>query len=200
MSAPAGLAGRIQTELHNASSASGWSRRLRVYAAPLAAAAMLVLAVGLSLFVGGKSAQADFYRIHQETLQQAVRFEPGGPPAELQQALQKQLGRAVAAPELHGNCVYLGSRVETFRKRAVAGLLVKVGHREVTVLQIPDEAASLGFSHSFRHNGKTWHNCQYEDCRLLAVSAGGQTFVAVGEIGKDELMGLLEQFVSAIEG
>jgi hypothetical protein len=209
VTAPDGLAERIATQLGSEavptsadappSAENRLWKRLKVYAVPLAAAAMLVLAVGVWLATGSESAQADFYRIHQETLKDVPARPDGQDPSTLAQALRERLGEPIVLPKLTGDCAYLGGRVDAFRDRAVAGMLVRVGSQRVTVLQIPDTPTSLGFSHEFSHQGRTWHNCQYADCKLLAVRAGGQTFVVIGEVEKDRLMGLLEQFVAEAE-
>lgn len=207
--APDGLAERIATQLGSELSAvrpagtetrrASLFNRLRVYAAPLAAAAMLVLALGVWLATGSGSAQADFYRIHQATLDELPALQADQDPSALGEALRERVGQPIVLPELTGDCAYLGGRVDAFHDRAVAGMLVRVGSDRVTVLQIPDDPASLGFSHEFSYAGRTWHNCEYEDCKLLAVRAGGQTFVAIGEVGRDRLTRLLEQFVIAAE-
>lgn len=209
VSTPAGLAQRVEDSLARQARSAPFapkerSRVIRVFsrhAPALAAAAVLILAVGVWVWLDSSrpafaSAQPAIYDIHQANLARGNTFQPAPNPAAIARRLKDQAGTDVTLPKLTGSCSYLGSTLATFRDKTVGCVVVQSEGQTVTVLCVADEPETLGFGHRFEKDGRTWYNCAYSGCKMVATQAQGRSFIAVGEVDTDTLIQLVERIVT----
>jgi hypothetical protein len=209
MAAPTALAGSIRAVIGDApanNSAESPSRTLRFPAAfrklapAVAAAAVLVVAIGFWVVGGGTSqayAQPELAAIHETNIAHGNDFVPCLDGTKIARRMQQQTGHDIHLPSLPASCRFAGSTLAKFRDTTVASAVLETGTGPVSIITIRDSAESLGFSHTQPVGARTFYTCHHDNCRMAAVNIDGLTFIATGEVDHERLINLLQTFAEA---
>jgi len=210
-----GLAGRLRHRLarteepgSSAEAGSGASRRIvrlpRGTWAALAAAAIVALAVGLSISLPGparaESARQEFARLHTGHLAPGAELVAGENPAEVAARLEQRLDFVPVAPQAVEAVRFRGACVDRFRNRPAASFVLETSQGPVSIIVTPVPADSLGLGHRFEQAGHILWACRHGNCRIVGTAANGTFYFAVGEAPREFLTQLVLQTLPRATG
>lgn len=170
--------------------------RLRRYALPLAAAAaILVLAVPLVVFLSGPSpvqaAQEELVGIHQQNLAAGHSFYSEDDPEKLARYFTEKLGFAPAMPRLNQGMAIRGCCIAHFQEKIVGSYVVDTPHGVVSIIVVSDRPEAVGLSRQADRNGQAIWAGHMSKCNMAAVRRGDYTYAAVSEVSQEQLVQLL---------
>jgi len=176
-------------------------RVARRFVPALAAAAVLLVAVSVVVFVGRgqpvMGAQAQFERIHLKNLGAGDGFHADSDPIRIADHLRARLGytpRMIALPE---GGQFGGCSIADFRENSVGSYIVETPHGNVSIIVVTDPPETLAFRHRSVRDGAEFFACGSEDCKMVAVRIGEYTYAAVcAKSTHDELISLLKPLLS----
>lgn len=173
-----------------------WTPRLRRYIWPLAAAAaVLVVALPLAVFLSGPSpvqaAQQELVSIHQHNLADGHGFYSEDEPAKLAQYFKEKLGFVPAMPKLNQGMAIRGCCVAHFKEKITGSYVVDTPHGVVSIIVVSDQPEAVGLSRQGDRNGQPIWAGHMRKCNMAAVRNGGYTYTAVSEVPQEQLFQLL---------
>jgi hypothetical protein len=162
----------------------------------LAAAAILIAAVALGLYVVGPqtvlAAPAELAQIHQANLMTHADLHGSADPNQVADYLRKELGFVPAMPQLGAGRELRGCCVAYFRNRPVGSYVMETGRGIISIIVLRDKADSLSLGGQTRRQGQTYEVGAFARNRMVAVEIGGFTYCAVGETDDAWLIELLQ--------
>jgi hypothetical protein len=176
--------------------AANRSRLLARWLPPsLAAAAILIAAVALSLYVAGpqpaQAAPAELAQIHQANLMPHADLHGSADPNQVADYLRKELGFVPAMPQLGAGRELRGCCVAYFRNRPVGSYVMETGRGIISIIVLRDKAGSLSLGDQTRRQDRTYHTGAFARNCLAAVEIDGFTYCAVGQTDAPWLIDLL---------
>lgn len=158
---------------------------LNRFASSLAAAAALVaLAVGLTLQLAPRQAMAgaaELANIHQDNLL-AEHNSHDAPtcPTDVADYLRKELGFVPALPKLGAGMEIRSCCIAHFRNRPVGSYVLNSGKGLVSIIVLKDKADSLGLKDKNDVAGRTYYSGVFGRCHLVSAQADGYAYVVIG--------------------
>jgi len=200
--ADASLAQRISAAIPEAPAPARDRRILRLrHLVPLAAAACVVLAVGVFMYPGGQAqgAQPELAAIHMAhlagTSHDGSQMYQAESPEQLAAFLRGKLGAAPTLPKMGKEVKPTCCCLDTFRGRTVGSYVLQTPKGIVTVVVLPDSVESLKLKHEMTLNGRKYAACRSQNCNIVAARCGQFTYCVVGELKHDLLLKILERIV-----
>jgi hypothetical protein len=195
--APAGLADRIRTQSPNATGArpASLSFRRRVWPILAAAAAVLVMALPLAVYVSGPSsaqaAQQELIGIHRNNLTDKHGFYSEYESDKLAVYFRDKLGFVPAMPRLNQGMALRGCCVAHFRGQVVGSYVVNTPRGVISIIAVKDKPEAMGMKAYSTSAGRSFYSGAFGTNSLAAVRMGDFTYCAVGEVPAESLVELL---------
>jgi anti-sigma factor RsiW len=200
------LAERIRRSLEGARPAAApvsparSARTLRlwrpIWAVLTAAAAVLVLAIPLTIYLTTPSAavaaQQELVRIHTGNLAGHHDLYADADPAHLADYLKTQLGFEPATPRLGQGMAMRGCCVAHFKGQAVGSYVVDTPRGPISIIVLPQSPADLGMKDSFEVSGETFWKGGFATNNMVVARGGDYSYCAVGEVPHEILTQILE--------
>lgn len=175
------------------------SLRHRIWPALAAAAAILVIAIPLSLYFGAPSqaqaAQAQLVRIHEHNLSPNHEFFQESEPQKLAAYFKDKLGFNPRLPTPGRGLALRGCCVRHFRGSIVGSYVVDTPAGVMSIVVVTDTPESLGITGKFARGPYTYWKSSFAKCDMVSVRIGGYTYCAVGEISHEYLTELLTRLL-----
>lgn len=207
------LADRIRHKL-NADAADGgvdqpgqrllpWHHRRQMWPGLAAAAAILIVLVPLSIYLGSpssaKAAQAELVKIHNHNLSPDHEFYSEAEPEKLAEYFKSKLGFNPRLPELGHGMAIRGCCVKHFRGEVVGSYVVDTPQGVMSVIVVTDMPESLGIVGKFKKGNQTYWKSSFAKCDMVSVRIGGYSYCAVGEISHEYLTELLSRLIPDVQ-
>jgi anti-sigma factor RsiW len=188
----------------------------RVYLIPLrirrhlwsglaAAAALLVLAIPIGLYLGtgtpANAAPVALEEIHHANLESLGQLVCNDDPGALCAYLESQVHHSPILLSTEAGLNLCGCCVRQFQGRPVASYVVKRNNIPISVIAVPQPPEELGMTlteHKTAAQRDIWqarHRC----CNLAAVRIGAYSYCAVGQVPQEELAVLLNALPAPAE-
>jgi hypothetical protein len=207
------LAGRIRQKLDPGTAAatadqiaqhvSTRHRRRKVWPGLAAAAAILIVLIPLSIYLGSpsaaKAAQAELVKIHNHNLSPDHEFYSEAEPEKLAEYFKNKLGFNPRLPELGHGMALRGCCVKHFRGEVVGSYVVDTPQGVMSVVVVTDKPESLGITGKFEKGGQTFWKSSFAKCDMVSVRIGDYSYCAVGEISHDYLTELLGRLIPEVQ-
>ncbi len=172
-----------------------WNFRFQRIAWPAAAAAVLVMAVILGIYVISPSpamaARAELVKIHKHNLSTEHEFYSETDPEKLAEYFKSKLGFSPSMPVPGRGMVLRGCCVRHFRGQIVGSYVVDTPQGVMSVVVVTDKPKSLGMGGRFERQGRIFWKSSFANCDMVTVRLGDYSYCAVGEISHEYLTQLL---------
>lgn len=170
-----------------------------------AAAAVLIVLVPLSLYLGAPSAaeaaQAALVKIHNHNMSPDHEFFSEAEPAKLAGYFKTKLDFNPRLPELGHGMALRGCCVRHFRGKVVGSYVVDTPEGVMSIIVVTDRPESLGMAGGiFKKGPHTYWKSKFAMCEMVSVRIGDYSYCAVGEISYDYLTELLSRLVPEEQG
>jgi hypothetical protein len=208
VAADVGLTDRIRRQLSMTSAsktaepirhAAPVHRHRRLWAALAAAAAVLLVAIPASLYLGtpsvAQAAQAELVKIHRHNLTPDHAFHSEAEPEKLADYFKNKLGFDVRLPQPERGLALRGCCVSHFRGQVVGSYVVDTPDGVMSIVVVTDKPQSLGIAGKFRRGQHTYWKSSFAKCDMVSVRIGDYSYCAVGEISHEYLTELLSQLL-----
>jgi hypothetical protein len=207
------LADRIRHKLNTGAIATSTSQhvqrvslgrhRWQVWPGLAAAAAILIVLVPLSMYLGSpsaaKAAQAELVKIHNHNLSPNHEFYSEAEPGKLAEYFKSKLGFNPRLPELGHGMAIRGCCVKHFRGEVVGSYVVDTPQGVMSVIVVTDKPESLGIEGKFKRGEQTYWKSSFAKCDMVSVRIGDYSYCAVGEISHEYLTELLSQLIPEVQ-
>lgn len=162
-----------------------WSTLRRIGPGLLAAAAVLVIALGLATYLGAPrratAAPAELAQIHQSNVMPHTDLHGADDPQAVADFLRQETGFIPAMPKLGAGMALRGCCVAHFRNRPVGSYVVETDRGVISIIVLDREPGELEFARTIRRRGRTYHLGAFARCTMAAIEIGKYTYAAVGE-------------------
>jgi hypothetical protein len=165
------------------------------------AAALLILAVPVALYVGttsqAKAAQAELVSIHFQNL----RAMDGGSMLEDAGAVgdygSDKTDQALAMACMGSDLSICGCSVGQFRGRPVASYVVRTKSGLVSIVALSDRPKSLRLvpARGTQESERPLWRARCEDCHIASIRSGDRFYYAIGQVPPKELGNVLHHLV-----
>jgi hypothetical protein len=173
---------------------------LRLWPALAAAAAILLVALPLSLYFGmpstANAAQAELVKIHRHNLLPDHKFYSEAEPEKLAEYFKSELGFNPRLPKPGQGLALRGCCVRHFRGEVVGSYVVDTPEGVMSVIVVTDKPESLGIKGKFERGQYTYWKSSFAKCDMVSVRIGDYSYCAVGEISREYLTELLSQILT----
>ena len=173
--------------------------RFQRIAWPAAAAAVLVMAVILGIYVinppSAMAARAELVKIHKRNLSVDHEFFSEPDPEKLAEYFKSKLGFSPSMPVPSRGMVLRGCCVRHFRGQVVGSYVVDTPQGVMSVVVVADKPQSLGMGGKFEHQGQVFWKSSFAKCDMVTVRLGDYSYCAVGEISHEYLTELLSRLM-----
>ena len=170
----------------------------RKIAWPAAAAAVLVMAVILGLYVvSPPPAMAELVKIHNHNLSadHDHEFFSEADPEKLAEYFKSKLGFSPSMPTTDQGMALRGCCVRHFRGKVVGSYVVDTPQGIMSVIVVTDKPETLGMGDKFEHQGRVFWKSSFARCDMVTVRLGDYSYCAVGEISHEYLTKLLSRLM-----
>ena len=172
--------------------------RFKRMAWPAAAAAVLVMAVILGVYViSPPSAMAELVKIHKQNLSanHEHEFYTEADPEKLAEYFKSKLGFSPSMPITGRGMALRGCCVKHFRGRVVGSYVVDTPQGVMSVVVVTDKPETLGMGDKFEHQGRVFWKSSFAKCDMVTVRLGDYSYCAVGEMSHEYLTELLSRLL-----
>ncbi|MHC4166293.1 MAG: anti-sigma factor [Planctomycetota bacterium] len=180
-----------------------WHHRWQMWPGLAAAAAILIVLVPLSMYLGSpsaaKAAQAELVKIHNHNLSPDHDFYSEAEPEKLAEYFKSKLGFNPRLPELGHGMAIRGCCVKHFRGEVVGSYVVDTPQGVMSVIVVTDKPESLGIVGKFRKGNQTYWKSSFAKCDMVSVRIGNYSYCAVGEISHEYLTELLSRLIPDVQ-
>jgi len=178
-----------------------WNIRFQRIAWPAAAAAVLVMAVILGIYVISPSpamaARAELVKIHKHNLSadHEHEFYSEADPEKLAEYFKNKLGFSPFMPVPSRGMALRGCCVRHFRGQIAGSYVVDTPQGVMSVVVVTDKPETLGMGGKFEHQGQVFWKSSFAKCDMVTVRLGDYSYCAVGEISHEYLTELLSRLM-----
>ena len=178
-----------------------WNVRFQRIAWPAAAAAVLVMAVILGIYVISPSpamaARAELVKIHKHNLSadHEHEFYSEADPEKLAEYFKNKLGFSPFMPVPSRGMALRGCCVRHFRGQIVGSYVVDTPQGVMSVVVVTDKPESLGMGGKFERQGRVFWKSSFAKCDMVTVRLGDYSYCAVGEVSHEYLTDLLNRLI-----
>ncbi len=175
--------------------------RFQRIAWPAAAAAVLVVAVILAVYVisppSAMAARAELVKIHNHNLSadHEHEFYSEADPEKLAEYFKSKLGFSPSMPVPSQGMALRGCCVRHFRGQVVGSYVVDTPQGVISVVVVTDKPETLGMGGKFEHQGRVFWKSSFAKCDMVTVRLGDYSYCAVGEISHEYLTELLSRLM-----
>ena len=173
--------------------------RFKRIAWPTAAAAVLVMAVILGVYVispsSAMAAQAELVKIHEHNLSAEHEFHSEADPEKLAEYFKSKLGFSPSMPVPSQGIALRGCCVRHFRGQVVGSYVVDTPQGVMSIVVVTDKPESLGMGGKFERQGRVFWKSSFAKCDMVTVRLGDYSYCAVGEISHEYLTDLLNRLI-----
>ncbi len=175
--------------------------RFKRMAWPAAAAAVLVMAVILGVYVispsSAMAARAELVKIHNHNLStdHEHEFYSEADPVKLAEYFKSKLGFSPSMPITDQGMALRGCCVRHFRGQVVGSYVVDTPQGIMSVIVVTDKPETLGMGGKFECQGRVFWKSSFAKCDMVTVRLGDYSYCAVGEISHEYLTELLSRLM-----
>lgn len=161
--------------------------RFKRIAWPAAAAAVLVVAIILGIYVVSPppvmAVRAELAEIHKRNLSadHEHEFYSEADPEKLAEYFKSKLGFSPFMPVPGQGMALRGCCVRHFQGRIVGSYVVDTPQGVMTVVVVTDKPDSLGIDGKFEHQGRVFWKGSYAQCNMVTVRIDGYSYCAIGK-------------------
>ena len=178
---------------------AAWQIRRIFWRAGAAAAALLLIAIPLSIYLASpetaSAAESELFQIHQHSVSPHTQLYADADPKELAEYLKGQLGFKPALPRLGAGMSLRGCCVAHFKNKPVGSYVVQTPRGVISLIVIKTELESMGLKGRLQRGDHTYMTGSFAKCKMVTSELGGYTYCAVGEVPHAFLADLLDQLV-----
>jgi hypothetical protein len=173
----------------------------RLWSGLAAAAAILVIAIPVGLYVNTNSqamaAQTELVEIHKQNLESMDDLFIHEDPNELAGYLESETGHAPAMLCTGSGLTMCGCCTRQFQGRTVASYVVQGRGGPVSVVVISDSPKSLGMTpeKTQQPSKRPVWRASCEGCNMASVRIGNRSYYAVGQVTQEDLDGVLSNLL-----
>jgi hypothetical protein len=175
--------------------------RRRLWSGLAAAAAVLLVAIPLVLYIGTSSqahaAQRELVGIHKQNLESMDELFVHDDPHELARHLEDQIGHAPAMICTGSKLKVCGCCTRQFQGRTVGSYVVEAEGGPVSIVVVPDSPKTLGMKAERQVSSSQrpiWRaSCQ--GCNMATVRIGDRSYCALGQVNHNELTAVLDNLL-----
>lgn len=173
----------------------------RLWSGLAAAAAILILAIPVALYVSttsqARASQAELVAIHHQNVKSLDGLVVNEDPNRLVDHMKDVTGHAPAMIRTGSDMSVCGCRVLRFRGRPVGSYVVQTATETISIVVIPGSPKSLGLRQAKTTEPLAhalWH-AKCDDCHIVSIRIGNLSYYAISEASPEELQNVLRNLI-----
>ncbi|MFC1760822.1 hypothetical protein ACFL6U_01935 [Planctomycetota bacterium] len=190
------IKGLVQREPENTTKGVRLRFPRRVWSSLVAAAAVVLFAVPVSLFMNtssqARASQEALIGIHHLSLDHPDKLFHDDDPNRMADHMEDLTGQRLVMVQAPEGWVICGSRSCSFKGRKVPTYMVETAAGRVSVVVLKETPKQLGMKH--KANLNCW-TATCKCCSMAAVRLGDDTYYALGDVTHEVLSNVLSRLV-----